>query len=163
MRALTARELGTALGSSARPIFTVFKNMEEVQLAVVVEAKNIYWKYIERLKDFQKIGLQYIHFAQEEPKLFQLIFMAEDVDSPLVLKEITNDISMYYNNINIMKEQFNFDNKESNEFLKYLWIFGHGIATLLVSNQAKFSDEEIEQMLYDVGAAMFVKITSHEE
>ena len=32
--ALTARDLGVRLGSSARPIFTVFKNMEEVQQAV---------------------------------------------------------------------------------------------------------------------------------
>ena len=30
--ALTARELGQYLGSSTRPIFTVFENMEEVQL-----------------------------------------------------------------------------------------------------------------------------------
>ena len=29
--ALTARDLGQRLGSSARPIFTVFKNMEELQ------------------------------------------------------------------------------------------------------------------------------------
>ena len=29
--ALTARELGMRLGSSARPIFTVFKGMEELQ------------------------------------------------------------------------------------------------------------------------------------
>ena len=32
--ALTARELGERLGSSARPVFTVFKNMEEVQAEV---------------------------------------------------------------------------------------------------------------------------------
>ena len=31
VEALTAKELGQALGSSARPIFTVFKNMKEVQ------------------------------------------------------------------------------------------------------------------------------------
>ena len=31
MSALTARDLGERLGSSARPIFTLFKNMEEVQ------------------------------------------------------------------------------------------------------------------------------------
>lgn len=32
--ALTAREVGEQLGSSARPIFTVFKNMEELQAEV---------------------------------------------------------------------------------------------------------------------------------
>ena len=31
MEALTARDLGERLGSSARPIFTVFRIMEEVQ------------------------------------------------------------------------------------------------------------------------------------
>lgn len=30
IEALTARELGAKLGSSARPIFTVFRNMEEL-------------------------------------------------------------------------------------------------------------------------------------
>lgn len=40
--ALTARALGTELGSSARPIFTIFQNMEEVQQSVVVAAKENY-------------------------------------------------------------------------------------------------------------------------
>lgn len=30
IKALTARELGKEMGSSARPIFTVFKNMDEL-------------------------------------------------------------------------------------------------------------------------------------
>ena len=34
IEALTARELGVKLGSSARPLFTVFKNMEELHEAV---------------------------------------------------------------------------------------------------------------------------------
>ena len=34
MESLTARELGERLGSSARPIFTAFRNMEELTDAV---------------------------------------------------------------------------------------------------------------------------------
>ena len=33
LSALTARELGSRLGTSARPIFTLFKSMEEVKMA----------------------------------------------------------------------------------------------------------------------------------
>ena len=40
MDALTARELGNRLGSSARPIFTVFKSMKEVQEGVRTAALN---------------------------------------------------------------------------------------------------------------------------
>lgn len=39
--ALTSRALGTYLGSSARPIFTVFKNMEEVQQDMIKSANHI--------------------------------------------------------------------------------------------------------------------------
>lgn len=45
--ALTSRALGTHLGSSARPIFTVFKNMDEVQQAVIESAKKLYKEYVE--------------------------------------------------------------------------------------------------------------------
>ncbi|MDY5987040.1 MAG: helix-turn-helix domain-containing protein, partial [Lachnoclostridium sp.] len=42
MEALTARDLGQRLGSSARPIFTVFENMEEVQKEVRKAAMQRY-------------------------------------------------------------------------------------------------------------------------
>lgn len=40
-QALTARALGTKLGSSSRPIFTLFQNMDEVQQEVVNAAKEL--------------------------------------------------------------------------------------------------------------------------
>lgn len=46
MAALTARELGERLGSSARPIFTVFRNMEELTEAVREAAMRKYDAYV---------------------------------------------------------------------------------------------------------------------
>ena len=45
--AVTARELGNRLGSSARPIFTVFENMDEVRKSVILKAKELYGQYVE--------------------------------------------------------------------------------------------------------------------
>ena len=76
--ALTARALGTKLGSSARPIFTVFSNMEEVQQSVTEAAKMLYKKYVRKglsqSPAFKGVGTQYILFSINEPKLFQLLF-----------------------------------------------------------------------------------------
>ncbi len=44
--ALTARALGTKLDSSARPIFTVFQSMEEVQTEVIATAREQYNSHI---------------------------------------------------------------------------------------------------------------------
>ena len=46
--ALTARDLGQRLGSSARPIFTVFKNMEELQGEVRLAAMRRFEAYAGR-------------------------------------------------------------------------------------------------------------------
>ena len=46
--ALTSRALGKQLGSSARPIFTVFQNMDEVQQAAIASAKKLYKEYVDK-------------------------------------------------------------------------------------------------------------------
>lgn len=154
IRALTARELGSALGSSARPIFTAFQNMEEVQAAVIKAAKEIYWSYIANIKDFRDVGIQYVHFAKKEPKLFHLIFMAEDIESSQLENELDGNKDFLFNNLDIIKEQFHMDTDDAVELWEYFWVFGHGIATLTTTKFADFSDEKIMQMFYNLGIAL---------
>ena len=89
MEALSARALGAALGSSARPVFTVFQSMEEVQGEVLEAARSRYDEYVRRGLEqepaFKGVGTQYILFAIQEPKLFQLLFMTEQKQSPSVV------------------------------------------------------------------------------
>ena len=62
MEALTSRELGARLGSSARPVFTVFKNMDEVWQAVMEAAKTLYREYVKKgltaERPFKGVGMQ---------------------------------------------------------------------------------------------------------
>ena len=84
--ALTSRALGIYLGSSARPIFTVFKNMEEVQQAMIEAARALYKEYVHKgltaAHPFKGVGTQYILFSVNESKLFQLLFMTEQKQIP---------------------------------------------------------------------------------
>ena len=50
--ALTAREIGKRLGTSSSPIFTTFKDMEELKAAVQLEAKAVFDRYMEVAKTF---------------------------------------------------------------------------------------------------------------
>ena len=81
MSALTSRDLGARLGSSARPIFTVFNSMEEVQEAVRDAALKRFESYAEKAvcytPVFKQVGMQMILFAKEEPMLFQLCYMTD--------------------------------------------------------------------------------------
>ena len=69
IEALTARELSLYLGSSARPIFTVFNSMEEVAQAVREAAMEKYEEFVSRALDyfpeFKKYGMQMIAFSKQ--------------------------------------------------------------------------------------------------
>ena len=47
IQGLTARALANELGCSVKPIFGLFKNMEEVQTEVILSATNLYCKYLQ--------------------------------------------------------------------------------------------------------------------
>lgn len=65
---LTARGLGAELGVSSRPIFTAFRNMDEVQQETLKASRDLYDTYIEKgLSEnpaFKGVGMQYFHFAK---------------------------------------------------------------------------------------------------
>ena len=116
--AITARELGTRLGSSARPIFTVFANMDEVKELVIRRAKDLYGQYVEEgLRGdiaFRGVGIAYIRFATEQPKLFQLLFMQE-ADTKTDITGILPVIDAHYDEILESVQNSYALNKESAE------------------------------------------------
>lgn len=162
MQALTARSLGNGLKSSPRPIFTVFKSMEEVQCEVLCYAKELYNQYIsEGLKEnpaFKGVGKAYIQFAIEEPKLFQLMFMSEQKEIP----DVNSVLGLIdYNNEKILKsieDGYGLNYELSKLLYLHLWIYAHGIAVLLATKVCNFSADEISLMLTQVCSNLLKKI-----
>ena len=162
IQALTARALGERLGSSARPIFTVFQSMEEVQDAVIKVARALYKGYIERgLLDtpaFRGVGTQYILFAIEEPKLFQLLFMAEKEQVP-DLTEVLMLIDESYDKILASVEtSYGLAGASAERLYHHMWIYSHGIAALCATKMCRFSSEEIREMMAEVSTSLIRKI-----
>ena len=78
---LTARDLGSRMGTSARPIFTLFKNMEEVKQAARALAVQEFMDHIRDFRDFspafKRIGMAIVSYGIHEPELFKLLFLQE--------------------------------------------------------------------------------------
>ncbi|MBD5632054.1 MAG: TetR/AcrR family transcriptional regulator [Clostridia bacterium] len=162
MDALTARSLAQKLGSSPRPIFTVFDNMEEVQREVIASANKLYGSYVEAgLEEempFKGVGKAYIRFAAEKSKLFQLLFMSEQSQIP-GMNSVLGIIEGSYDKIlNSIVQGYGFDKQTATGFYLHLWIYSHGIASLIATKVCAFTAEEIESMLAEVGGSIVRKI-----
>ena len=154
MVGLTARTLAKKLGCSSCPIFTVFENMEEVQNSVLEAAKACYKSYIEKglsnSPAFHGVGTQYILFAVQEPKLFQLLFMSEQASIPdidAVLPLIEDD---YEKILTSITEGYGLDKKTAVNLYRHLWIYSHGIAALCATKMCRFTGTEISEMISEV-------------
>ena len=160
MEAVTARELGNRLGSSARPIFTVFENMDEVKELIVYKAKELYGQYVETgLKNqpaFKGVGIAYILFAIEEPKLFQLLFMratqgTKDVSA--ILPVIDDN---YDRILQSVQEPYCLEKEAAERIYQHLWTYTHGIATMFATGLCSYAMEEIEERLTEVFKGLMI-------
>lgn len=162
-RALTARALGEKLNSSARPIFTVFRNMDEVQQAVINAAKALYREYVQKglaeTPAFKGVGTQYILFSINEPKLFQLLFMTEHRQVP-ELSNVLPQIDDSYEQILLSVQRgYGVDQGFAEKLYRHLWIYTHGIAALCATGMCRFTGEEISGMMTEV----FVSLLKNRE
>lgn len=158
--ALTARALAAELGSSARPVFTVFENMEEVQECVKSEAERIYARYIKRGLEselaFKGVGESYITFAAEKPKLFQLLFMREARTVPDLHSVLGTLDKSYEKILQSIVDGYGVPAKTAESLYLHLWIYSHGVAVLLATRVCAFKSEEISEMLTQVFKSLLV-------
>ncbi|MCM1056371.1 MAG: WHG domain-containing protein [Firmicutes bacterium] len=151
---LTARALGEKLGSSARPVFTVFHNMEEVQQAVTNAARALYREYIQKgLSEdpaFKGVGTHYIQFAIREPKLFQLLFMKEQSQVPELVNVLPLIDESYEQILLSVQEGYGLGRTDAEKLYRHLWIYTHGIAALCATKICRFTGEEIDRLMTEV-------------
>lgn len=160
--ALTSRELGTRLGSSARPIFTVFKNMEEVQQAVIQSAKMLYREYVKKglteEHPFKGVGTQYILFSIHEPKLFRLLFMTEQAQIPNLSGVLPLIEESYEQILLSLQDDYGINKRLAEKLYRHLWIYTHGIATLCATKMCRFTGDEISSMITEVFTSLLKNI-----
>ncbi|MBS6474657.1 MAG: TetR/AcrR family transcriptional regulator [Clostridiales bacterium] len=159
---ITARALGAQLCASSKPIFSIFKNMEEVQQEVIKAAKKEYNQYIKKglsqTPAFKGVGTQYIIFAQKEPKLFQLLFMTEQLEKKDSLGMLPLLDDNYNKIVSSIQTDYGLNEPDAKKLYRHLWIYTHGIASLLATNVCNFADSEISNMLTEVFKSLLKQI-----
>lgn len=149
---LTARELGEALGSSARPIFTIFKNMEELQEEVQKAAMHHFEEYIKEgtekeMPFFKQVGMKMVLFGIQEPKLYQLLFMQENEEGHSFEKIYgklgpTADLC-----IEAIEKDYGLQKKEARMLFENVWIYTFGIGALCATGMCHFTKEQVGKLL----------------
>ena len=158
---LSNRELANKLKCSIRPIYYQFENSEEMKKELYKKIEKYFYKLllnnmIDGIPKYKQIGINYIKFAKKEKKLFQTLFMNETGLTPDAFVSKAGDD--YKEIEKLIKISANLEEEDIKEFHTKMWIFCHGIATLVASGTVKLTDNQIQDLLsYEFQALMLLE------
>lgn len=147
---LTARALASELGCSVKPIFGLFRNMEEFQNSVMTAANALYQNYLAvdmaggQYPPYKASGMAYIRFAREERELFKLLFMRDRSG-----QKIEEDRESIRPLVDLIRKNLGIGEEEAYLFHLEMWVYVHGIATMVATSYLDWKDEFVSQVLTD--------------
>ena len=158
---LSNRELANKLKCSIRPIYYQFENVEELQKELYTKIEKYFYKFLldnmnNEIPKYKQVGINYIKFAKKEKKLFQTLFMSEVGLTPNVF--VSKEGDDYKEIEKFIKISTNLKGDDIKDFHTKMWIFCHGIATLVANNTISLTDSQIEMLLsYEFQALMLLE------
>ena len=161
MEKLSNRELAKKLKCSIRPIYYQFENVEEMQKELYIKIEQYFYEFllnnmVEGIPQYKQIGINYIRFAKREKQLFQTLFMNSTGLTPDAF--VSKDGEDYKEIEKLIKISTNLKEEEIKDFHTKMWIFCHGIATLVASGTVKLTDSQIQKLLsYEFQALMLLE------
>ena len=161
MEKLSNRELANKLKCSIRPIYYQFENVEKMQKELYMKIEQYFYKFIldnmvEEIPKYKQVGMNYIKFAQKEKKLFQTLFMSDIGLSPDAF--VSKEGEDYKEIEKLIKISADIKEEDIKDFHTKMWIFCHGIATLVANNTIKLTDNQIQDLLsYEFQALMLLE------
>lgn len=161
IEALTARELAKKLDSSTKVIFSLFSNMKNLEDEAKFAAENIFSEKVNlALKDdspFKRLGVEYILFSKNEPKLFQWLFMKKGIEVGSFKDFLPMRDYEYKSVIESIDEEYKISIENSKKLYEHLFIYSHGIATLTVTGIHNFTPTEIIEYMTEVAKSLIVQ------
>lgn len=162
--ALTARSLAARLDCSAKPIFGLFRSLDEVQQEVLKAGYQFYGEAIARAMEsgeyppYKASGMAYIDFARREKHLFRLLFMRNRSQEE-VTRQLGDDAEPL---LDLIQRAAGLSRESARLFHLEMWIYVHGIASMAATSFLDWDTELISASLTDVYMGVLARFKEKE-
>lgn len=141
---VSARALGKELGTSSSPMFTMFKDMNEVTSAIKSAAEELFIDYMGGVTDyfpaFKEFGMRLVAFSKEEPNIFLMLFLGKD-SRPEVAEKIAREC------LGSARQGYDLSPEQIDLLFWQMWPVACGIAALCVKHPEDFPEEAVSKTL----------------
>ena len=149
IRSVNARSLAKSLSCSTKPLFRIYKNMEELKKDIKKELDNYYNDFMEKnMTNENRLlsqGISYIEFACSEKMIFSSLFM----NMTMAGSSLQDIIHAEWNRASIenAKALTGLSTEKAEMLFINFWLYSHGIATQIVSNDIDIPLDLVKKLL----------------
>ncbi len=149
MESVNARSLARELGCSTQPLFRIYKSMEELKTDLKFCLDRIYGDYMERhiLEENRLLsqGMAYVEFARKEREIFRALFLTRCMAG----QGLTDIAQAEWNQRTIENagQVAGLGREAAERLFLNMWLYSHGIASQILSNEIKLSKSKAEELL----------------
>lgn len=102
---------------------------------------------------FLGVGIQYIHFAKEEPQLYRLLFLTSNEEGySSVMDALSHSQELVRDSL---RQIYHIDGHTADRYFRDMWLVVHSLATLVVTGGCSYSEEEMENILTGFSISLF--------
>ncbi len=146
---ISARAVAERLNCSTQPIMYHFATVDGLKKAAYARADSFHSEYLMNVRGPQvmlEIGLNYIRFAVEEPRLFRFLFQSNYFAGTTLLEMIDAEELMPV--LSAMQAAIGGSISQIKEIFVTVFLFAHGYASIIANNSLKY-DENIIKLQFE--------------
>lgn len=149
LEAVNARKIAQNLNCSVQPIFSNFENMEDLKKCTLEKIALYFYKFIinlydDKLPKYKQVGMNYIKFAKQEPIFYKILFLENHNIRTPMLEADNEDLNMIKQYV---ESSTNLTKENIHAFHVKMWIFTHGLATLVSSKNIDIPEKQISDLI----------------
>ena len=142
---INARTVSAQLHCSTQPVMYQFPNLELLKEQAYQRADAFHTAYLLEGEDLLEIGLRYIRFAQDEPRLFRFLFQTNRF-SGLSLEDLIRSPETA-GIMAVVGSEGGMDPEAAAAFFEPLAAVVHGYASLIANNAMKYDPDAVRNAL----------------
>lgn len=157
--ALSVRNIAGKLNCSTQPIYSEFESMEILRDELMTYIRENYLR--EDADSYKQVALSFLHFAQREKNLFQLIYLRQRAAGETFSEDPNEDQTIHKLEVNLELSR-----EQAAQMHRRMQYYCYSMAVMMATGYLNFSEEEISEELteyYRIILSYYKQVKSEEE
>ena len=157
--ALSVRNIARTLNCSTQPIYSEFENMETLREELMAYIREHYLR--EDAGSYKQVALSFLHFAQREKNLFQLVYLRRRNEGETLFEDPNEMQTIHKLEVNLELPR-----QKAAEMHRRMQYYSYSMAVMMATGYLNFSEEEISTELteyYRIMLSYYKQVKTEEE